>query len=67
MEEEGVCPKGAWPVRGTSHLQDFAVATLTLCASVSHQEGISICTVHYSGKDIECTTAKMGLFGTKNM
>lgn len=51
MEEEGVCPKGAWPVRGTSHLQDFAVATLALCAPVSHLEGMSICTVHYSGKD----------------
>lgn len=50
MEQECVCPKGAWPVRGNSHLQDFAVATLALGASVSHQEGTSICTVHCSGK-----------------
>lgn len=46
---------------GTPHLQDFAVATLALCASDSHQEGASICTVHCCAKDTGCTTAKMGL------
>lgn len=52
---------------GTPHLQDFAVATLALCASDSHQEGASICTVHCCAEDTGCTTAKMGLFGKTNM
>lgn len=36
MEEQGVSPKGAWCGRHTSHLWGFAMATVALCASVSH-------------------------------